>query len=80
MLLIVEIAFTIFLCFKYHKVGKHWAKGLIPMGIIFSGGLIIGFVLPFIGITGSTVTAIGLSLDVFLIGYLIWLFITIKSE
>ncbi len=48
MLLVIEIALTVWLCLRYRDTGRPWWHGLIPLGVLFvlsiCGGLTIGVI------------------------------------
>ena len=80
MLLIAEIALTIWACIKLGKAKKGWAWGLLPAGIGLVGGFLIGILLGALGIaTASVVTAIGLIIDAGIIIALIIMIVKAKA-
>ncbi len=72
---IAEIALTIWACVRFYQVGKCWALGLIPFSAGFFGGYLIGIFLGLLGvsITSAIIPILGITIDLIVIGVLIYL-------
>lgn len=78
MLLILEIALTLWACSRLKKADKSWALGLIPLGVAIVFGFFLGMVLGSAGSSPSEAALIGIFLDLGAMISLVWIGIANK--
>ena len=77
----IEVGLTVWACIRFKEAGKGWAFGLIPLGAGFLGGYFLGAILGALGIaTVSLVNALGLIIDLAVIGVLVYLVVVNKPR